>query len=497
MITPTRKNKFISFLCCITLVAGLLVGCSGSSSGSAVPGGYTVHTEVDGVTFAMPSSFTDSATAISEISEGGDFRSDIPYEFKNGKDTYIFFEMDSFLLICRKGTDFGFMDEEDKADCLTKSSILSVQLTLPQRVKKLDYSETTENGYYKFTGTVKAEAVITRNVYGDFVGKVASICIGNDEWTLFVGVPGTRYTRVDKNKQKIIEQIAATFSAVQNTDDSSNTDEQVESTSTDTEEPTSSTHIVGGGNTGSQTTTTVSGTNQGEIVVKEDNDEDAGAETNTGDADNTVTDSTEASESGESTAEDAENTEETDGQTADYDPEYGINMSSQTEAEEDGDAYISDIYSQLSVGQKGKAQVISDEANEIITVAVTLNSVTGGKEAIDTIKEYCASGEAGYTYPSPPTGTEWVVATYDIDYEGNPERPAVNSKLRGLDGKKLYLNGVGYSSRTYDMNYKASDGKNFMVYYAVPINCKEYSLVFGDGNTENLYQAAYYHVQVE
>ena len=86
------------------------------------------------------------------------------------------------------------------------------------------------------------------------------------------------------------------------------------------------------------------------------------------------------------------------------------------------------------------------------------------------------------------------MATYDVDYKGNAERPSVNSKLYGLNGKKLYLNGIGYSTRTYDMNYKAEDGKNMMIYYALPINCKDYVLAFGDGNVDNLYQAAYYHI---
>ena len=193
----------------------------------------------------------------------------------------------------------------------------------------------------------------------------------------------------------------------------------------------------------------------------------------------------------EDAADDAENTDHSE-------ETVGINMSNQKDAQVDGDAFKSDVYSMLSVGQKGKAQVISDEAGAtIITVAVQLNTVTTGQQAVDTIKEYCASGSAGYAYQEPPVGTSWVVASYDVDYEGNPERPGVNSKLYGLNGKKLYFNGIGYSTRTYDMNYKADGGKNQMVYFAVPINCKDYVLAFGDGNVDNLYQAAYFHITEE
>lgn len=469
----------------------MLTGCGSGKNEvylDTTPKGYMQHTEVSGVSFAIPSTFTDSATAISEVSENGDFKSDVTYEFKNGQDTYLLFNMESLVIIVRKGTDFGFVDTDDKTQCLKQSSILSVQLDLPQRAKKIEYTEQQENGVYKFIGTVKAEAVITRNVYGDFIGKVSSICVGNDEWTMFVGVPGTRYTRVDKKQKEVIETIAKSLSPLK--DDSAETAQTATTGETDSSESASTTRIIKGGKTTSvidNKGNLVTGTDgeseaagEESAVTKEEEKENAGA---AGSPDlPQETPDTSSAEAGE------QETEET------ADESKGINMSNQKEAEQDGDSFQSDIYSMLAIGQKGDAQVLSDEAGEIIPVAVTLNTVTTGQQAIDTIKEFCASGASGEAYQDPPVGTSWVVATYDVDYKGNTERPSVNSKLYGLNGKKLYLNGIGYSTRTYDMNYKATDGRNLMIYYALPINCKEYVLAFGDGNVDNLYRAAYYHI---
>lgn len=488
MIHKARK-KFIPLLLCLIFLAETLTGCGSSDNGlylSATPNGYAQHTEVNGVSFAIPTAFTDSATAISEVSENGDFKSDVTYEFKNGQDTYLLFNMEGLVIIVRKGTDFGFVDTDDKKQCLKQSSILSVQLNLPQRAKKIEYEEQAENGVYKFIGTVKAEAVITRNVYGDFIGKVSSICIGNDEWTMFVGVPGTRYTRIDKKQKEVIETIAKSLVPVkEESAENGSTDMTGE---TDSAEAASTTTIIKGGKTtsvnankgdlvtGSADISESSG--EGSAAIEEQPDE-SGQTTSQEESQNTP-----AATSEEDQDETTENTEET----------VGINMTNQKDAAPDGDAFQSDIYSMLTVGQKGNAQVLSDEAGEIIPVAVTLNAVTSGQQAIDTIKEFCASGSSGEAYQDPPVGTSWVVATYDVDYKGNAERPSVNSKLYGLNGKKLYLNGIGYSTRTYDMNYKAEDGKNMMIYYALPINCKDYVLAFGDGNVDNLYQAAYYHI---
>lgn len=508
-MSQKARKKFIPFLLCLIFLAETLAGCGSSSSGlylESTPSGYSQHTEVDGVTFAIPSSFTDSATAVSEVSENGDFKSDVTYEFTNGTDTYLLFNMDSLVIIVRKGTDFGFIDTDDKAQCLQQSSILSVQLDLPQRSKKLEYEEQSGNGVYKFLGTVMAEAVITRNVYGNFVGKVSSICIGNDEWTMFVGVPGTRYTRIDKTQKSVIETIAKSLAPVVKASDSSSTESDTEST--DDADTTNTVTIIKGGKTATPTVKQ----NTGSVVSGNDNENAGTGSTGSASQPSDHTDITEPdpttpetpSESDSTTSEtisQGSSTEEsqTDGNDEvkkDSDGEtVGINMSNQKDAQADGDAFKSDIYSMLTVGQKGKAQVVSDEAGAtIITVAVQLNTVTTGQQAVDTIKEYCASGNAGYAYQEPPIGTSWVVASYDVDYEGNPERPSVNSKLYGLNGKKLYLNGIGYSTRTYDMNYKAKDGMNQMVYFAVPINCKDYVLAFGDGNVDNLYQAAYYHI---
>lgn len=494
---------------CIVMAAGLLTGCGGSSASYS---GYKEHTEVEGVTFSIPSAFTDGATSVSEISANGDFKSDTTYEFKNGTDTYLLFNMEGIVVIVRKGTDFGFFDTDDKVSCLKNSSILSVQLTLPDRAKKLDYEEATSGNIYRLIGTVKAEAVITRNVYGDFIGKVSSICIGNDEWTLFAGVPGTRYNRIDKDQQAVLEAIAESFSPVTATDDNASTE-----SAEDASDAGSTTKVISGGSKKNYISSS-SPSESSESTATEDSKNNEATDSSANGSSTTVNANDQAEEGStgsevkidvmeqvpeeeeaeqtetETSSEDSESEEQAN---SDSDPENGIHMSNQREATVVGDSKISDIYSMLSVGDKGKAQVISDEASEIITVSVTLNKVVSGQEAIDTIKEYCNSGESGYSYEEPPTGTKWVLASYDVDYEGNSERPSVNSKLRGLNGDKLYVNGIGYSSRTYDMNYQAKDGKNFMIYYAVPINCKEYALVFGDGNTDNLYQAAYFRIAEE
>ena len=148
-------------------------------------------------------------------------------------------------------------------------------------------------------------------------------------------------------------------------------------------------------------------------------------------------------------------------------------------------AYSSNVYSMLEVGDSGIFSVLNAEKGVEETPIIHLEEVITGKAAEAVIKSYCAKPEAAYEYFDPPNGCSWHLIKYSLNYKRCSSKQYVDIRLRGLDGGSLIHRGIKYSSMTHDLfvfTIEARDGwsENYYCYYAVPNGCTNYSLQIGD-----------------
>ena len=205
-----RKTKMLILLIVIVSVL-IVVMClfsgkkkSSDSTEESMPG-YSQITDLPGTSFFVNSKFTDSATAITEISNDVELQSNQYYSYKNGKDKYILFDMNGIVVAAQKGTKFGLDKASDKEKALTSASLMNIWFS--DGTKKLD---SVTSGNTTIT-KVAAGVVINDALYGDFAGELVNITNGKEEWSLFVGVPGEQYSDLSNNSKKGIEAIASTF----------------------------------------------------------------------------------------------------------------------------------------------------------------------------------------------------------------------------------------------------------------------------------------------
>lgn len=167
--------------------------------------GFTQITSIDGASFYVNTRFVDSATAITQVSDNVSFSKDQYYSYKNGTDKYLLFNMSQLVVAAQKGTDFYICNSNDKEYSLQNANIMNIWFT--KGSKKF---ETKTSDPYTVT-TVCAGVTINSTVYGDFCGKLVNINYDNEEWSLFVGVPGERFDKLSKASQEGIEAIVESF----------------------------------------------------------------------------------------------------------------------------------------------------------------------------------------------------------------------------------------------------------------------------------------------
>jgi len=88
-------------------------------------------------------------------------------------------------------------------------------------------------------------------------------------------------------------------------------------------------------------------------------------------------------------------------------------------------------------------------------------------------------------YKQPREGTSFVVVEYSTNVSA--ENGYVDLRFCGVDGERLKLRGISYTTRSYDLYNSEELGTQYDVptfthryaYYEVPTGCKEYMLVFG------------------
>ena len=513
-----------------------------------VPAGYTLVTSVPGVSFIVNTPFIDKATAISQISPNMEFARNGLYSYKNGADKYLMFSLDQIVIAAQKGTDFDFIDNGADALLGQKASVCGIWFNADR--KNLEYEAKGQRAEATVTGGV----VITNELYNDFIGKLVTVDDGENEYALFIGLPGTKYKDLDKNQKEIIENIAESF-GLHNEPVKANSGPEYEviisgniiSDTVSEDDLLSPEEVSGNGMSGNYINISTN-------TVSEDSISDNSVSGNTVSMDSVSMDSvssdtlaeealteepaeetieipdeeipTVGNEDDEAPSEETEEplekaTEEITGSTEEP-PAEEVTETAETHPEESGEteeettedekdkgiritktrarkgdrntAFTSTPYQMLDITSTGLYEVYDTAAKSysVEQAAVTVDKIYGKDSAQDLVNTF--KPEVGEK-PVLPPGCHWEAVGYTLRYSGN-NLPYTNVKFAGLDGEALRFMGIKYTMRTYDIDYGETEGttvRNKVTLYAVPNGCKEYSLIFG-GDTLGKIRAAYYEI---
>lgn len=496
------KPQFIKAMCLVASMSLVLSGCGSKKNAAYDDAGadYATISSVDGIIFNVPQAFTSKATAVTRIANDQEFTNDGIYSYTNGNDEYMFFCMDELIILANKGTSFNFSETADKESALSTSSVIDSMCS--KLGKKLNYTESDADGVYKLVADVSENVAITTELYGDYIGKLAVIEDGTDEWSVLAGVKGTSLSDIPKEQLKVIDTVVGSMKAThgdyaiqdntpdydviideakgENTqnvsveipkedegpkEEASETSEEVKEEPTEVTEPPKT---------------------EDEVIFEEESESEPSNE------------QTEVPEEAEEqpAKEPAKEPESEEPKEEDTGEKVRSNQRERDLSE--AKVYDSDVYSLLNIGNYG-LMVSADTEGEIQYPVVHLKNVYTGQDAVDMVKKQ-ASHTTRYDYFEAPLGYSWQVAEYDIIYTG--EKQEVDVRMLGVDGNTLKYRGVPAPQRTYYMDYDITELEetgtlqNIKVFYAVPNGCKEYVLKFGDGKvgTETEHYSAYYHV---
>ena len=501
--------------------------------------GYTLVKDVDGVSFGVVSSVVRNATAITSISETMSFERDQTYLYKNGESDYLMFNISSLVLAVQKGTSFNLAQAEDKTEAVTSNNVMGIWFDLPK--DKLDYSDNTADGTYKFMATVNGEVSVTSELYGDFAGKLVIINDGTEEWSLFVGSRGDDFSDFSDEMKDALNYMAASLqkadtaevekqSAVdiggdEQVDTSESTEEVIvdvpseEITDADDEKTENATETaeedISLDEPADVTDKEESEDQEDEVEIVEeeepsepetdDSSEEEVPEENE-DSDDADKPEEEAEEPAEAPEEDIVEEEVEKEQEVGEEEEAEVEVESESALDkrglpivlnnqketqkDDTTIYESSIYDMLRLSKWGYLDV--KNKRDIETISAKISELKTGEEAVLLIKDAISSANVPYEYFSARPGTSWHVVKV-TEGEGNASNHYIDVRIVGVDGNKLNYRGIKYSSRTY--NITISDKEKY-VYYEVPNGCAEYVLECGDGSGENSkFKNSYYLMQ--
>lgn len=477
------RNKKI-----VVIIAGILfflIGVKilkgGVQASETVRDGFTEITDVEGVSFYMDDRLLDLATAITQISEETGLDDSSYYVYKNGIDQYILFNMDKVVCIVQKGTDFGFDEKENKEEALKSSNICNIWFE--KSGKELDIRQADNTFYTK----VNAQITITRSLYGDFTGELVTTTDGTEEWSIFVGVPGTGYDKVSENNKKVIESIAETLHVTKkDTDVNESFDQKTEEEEPDTGEQEESKEED---QPGTETFQEEEPSVPENVTIIEETDSDVSMEETQGEEEtfqNVM----------ENTGVSSEHLTEKVTEVLQDSADLISVQNNQREKKKNGQIFESDIYSMLDIGETGSLTVYNEENGMLEQPAIHICQLYKGADAIELIRQNLTDTD----YVSAKDGCSYQAVVYDVDYSQCTGTPYVNIKIRGVDGNNLKYRGVKYTKKTHDiLNSAKQEGawvKGYICYYEIPNGCSEYVLECGDGTIENvdMITSAYYHI---
>ncbi len=533
------RKKLMFFMLAVVMSAGMfLAGCAKSTNSGDIiiqkPEGYKDITDVSEIAFSVPSYFSSQATAITKVDQDSELDTKTLYMYSDGGSNFLLFCMDQVMIAVQRDTGFNFQNTENKDEALSNSGILNIWMKREGK-KAFDYQDMTKGSSYKLIGTVTAEAVITTDLFGDYVGKMAVISNGENEWGMFVGVPGSKYDELDKNKKEIITNVVKSLrpgsgEAVEETEYAvqiGNNKEGVETSASEevdvaeadaTKEETSEVEVVDASKENesseeqavpdeevtdmpveeSETPAEVE-TEEPEPEVEEPKEElepieEAAEEPAKETADKNKEQDPSLEEEDESASEviiQEEEKEEPEEKTDTKPRQNIIVLDNQKKQKSDANnAYYSDVYSMINIGDTGKLDVKTGNGS-LMECKLTLDEVYIGKTAIKKLNEKLGRS----MMLELPSGCSWNVVKCSVSYDNVNGTPTVQGKFKGLDGNNIRHLGVEYGDRVYAAFDKATMSGIYYYYYAVPIGCKDYCLVFGDGNEINGGHSAYFHVK--
>ncbi len=460
-----------------------------------VPDGYVSIDDVPGASFYIDNRFMDIATAITQLTPESDLDGKTFYSYRNGEDRFILFNMSKFAVLAQKGTDFGLDQGKEN---IPNANICNVFFTPDEKEDIEQIDDLT------YETVANAQITLTKGLYGDFTGKLVSTKdeAGN-EWSIFVGIPGTEYKEIGSGDKDIITAIAESLHV------NPIADGKVMVASLDTEELNKEeTEVKAKIETPAvQNEETSASKESVPVAVIETNETDSSetAETETaeeatqeGETDTvTIEEAKEEAEepSKETTADDAvkapvkeepkAETKKPEAVTSATPSSTGLISFGKTRQKQVGEVKASSVYAPLDIGDTGTLWVYKDRPGTA-EQKISVTKVVRGKEAEDLIRDAI---EGRYKFITPQKTCTYEAVEYDL-----PEGVSsyINIKILGMDGRTLKYKGIKYSKRTHQII--TDDGKKCICYYEVPNGCKEYILECGDGTVENDIDSAYYRV---
>ena len=166
---------------------------------------YKIIDAVPGCSFSMNKEIVDKSTAIMEISKQIDFIDYETYQYKNGEDLYLCYNMRQYIFAVKKGTEFHF-SEEKMENSLADHDMQGIWFHPADKA-----SLKKKNGCY--TVEVSAEVTITPTLYNDFYGHLLTFEKEGEEWAMFVGY----VKNASESTIEMVDYVATTFTSSENT----------------------------------------------------------------------------------------------------------------------------------------------------------------------------------------------------------------------------------------------------------------------------------------
>lgn len=508
MFSMKKIKKLLIVAATVSVFASCITGC-GSNLYKTGHRGYTkVYDAIKGYGFEIQSGMLDSATAVTNISDDHDY-SKGTFLYKNGDDTYLIFNINSFVIVVSNKTSFNFDKKADIKQVLKKKDMNGIWFT-PE--KKSDFKQQTKHGDKKTEMNVVADVSITEDLFGTFSGKLTTIKSKTGECSMFMGVLADDYKSVSSGNKGIIANVSNSLTTVKlsNNDEdqyvvqnetetqvaevtripdteSNNDSSEVVSLETETEEdPQDSVSVT----VINDTETGVNSLNEPNTQISKpaqvQKDSQTQKESEKVQQPNPKKDVT------QKTKESAKDTEADSEEKANKASKKDSLSKKLLESVVPAEGKESDLYHQLKVGQTGECTAMGEHGSDV-EADVCVTHVYTGKSADKLLKKLKSNDEYIKDLNAQP-GTSLQVAEYKMSED--PEKAYIDFKIVGLDGGTLKYRGVPFGKRTYDAKVDSTfkDGfyKNLYVIYEVPNGCTEYSLQIGSNE-----KTAYCHVTIK
>ncbi len=172
---------------------------------------YTIITSVDGVEFDVPNELLTQATAITNMPKEMDCSN--TYSYKDGKNTYMLFNMGQFIIVVENQTGYRLRDVSDIEETMKANPLDGIWFE--EAEKDTLHTKTSEDNVFKAVANVTSEVTISNQHQGKFIGKFAYISENDYECSMFVGFKGESYNNIDTTKRKIMNYITRSLAVTE------------------------------------------------------------------------------------------------------------------------------------------------------------------------------------------------------------------------------------------------------------------------------------------